>query len=172
MKTGVEGRVSIFQQDVDKFGSRWEALRPKESDLNNREAALKAIATIKERRQEFDAIVEQANTLQRECSHFDVSTYGRCFFIFHFLVLVCDLFPTLLSFSLSSPSFPHPPFSMSNLFPSSFFSLCSSSLFSLSFGISSSSLLLFSLLFRLFLILPPCVTTLSLNTPFHRFRSS
>lgn len=107
MKTGVEGRVSVFQQDVDKFSSRWEALRPKESDLSDRGAALKAIATIKERREELNALIDQAETLKRECSHFEVRSCMWCDSMFSYTFLprpALERFPPFISLQEQNPA--------------------------------------------------------------------
>jgi dynein heavy chain 2 len=70
MRSNVEGRVSTFQQAMHSFASRWEALRPKDEALGSRESAVAAIATIKERRAEFDELASTAGTIGADCKHF------------------------------------------------------------------------------------------------------
>jgi dynein heavy chain 2 len=85
MKGGVESRKDALILSVQKFASRWEALKPKEAALENSALALAAIgmsvsrsidmltsiaATIKEKRIEFDEMVKNAETIKADCDHF------------------------------------------------------------------------------------------------------
>jgi hypothetical protein len=45
MKKGVEGRKDTLNQAVQKFSARWQALKPSDNAINEREQALKAICT-------------------------------------------------------------------------------------------------------------------------------
>eukprot|EP00051_Salpingoeca_urceolata_P021875 m.349048 g.349048 ORF g.349048 m.349048 type:complete len:4259 (-) comp19881_c0_seq4:199-12975(-) len=73
MKAGVESRVEAFNAALEKFTARWEALKPKNVAMDDKDAALSAIKTIKERRAEFDALMETADGIKRDCSHFGVA---------------------------------------------------------------------------------------------------
>lgn len=72
MRSNVEGRVTTFQTAMHSFASRWEALRPKDEALGSRDAAVAAIATIKERRIEFDELASTATTIGADCKHFEL----------------------------------------------------------------------------------------------------
>jgi dynein heavy chain 2 len=72
MRGNVETRISHVQQQMHKFASRWEALRPKDADLGNREAAVLAVASIKARRVEFDELLVLAKNIAADCQHFEL----------------------------------------------------------------------------------------------------
>lgn len=69
MRANVSSRVATFNQALQRFENKWSASKPQDG---NREAALNAVAVIKERRAEFDELCQQYATLQHDCEHFSV----------------------------------------------------------------------------------------------------
>ncbi|CAG5115632.1 unnamed protein product, partial [Candidula unifasciata] len=73
MKSNVQGRVKAFQQEVEKFSARWHQLKPGDDALEGDEATCKkAVAIIKEKRQEYQELEETMNKLISDCNHFDL----------------------------------------------------------------------------------------------------
>ena len=72
MRNNVESRIAGCVQAMEKFSSRWQALRPKDDALNSRETALEAIKIIKDRRQELDELVATAESIGQDCAHFEL----------------------------------------------------------------------------------------------------
>ena len=89
MKGGVESRKEALLVSVQKFAARWDALKPKDGALDKPDLALAAIclffvqspdplqlflksivATIKEKRIEFDELVKASEAIQADCAHF------------------------------------------------------------------------------------------------------
>ena len=65
MCSRVEGEVQAFTQEVDKFSARWEQLKPKADLLDGgREAYTNALASLKDRRRDFDELVKTAEKLK------------------------------------------------------------------------------------------------------------
>ena len=54
MKSNVESRVKAFEQDLEKFAARWNQFKPGDDALDgDRDKCMQAVASIKERKQEF-----------------------------------------------------------------------------------------------------------------------
>lgn len=71
MCSKVEADVQAFAQDLDKFAARWHQLKPQDNLLDaDKEAAANALASLKERRAEFDELLQTAKKLQSDCEHF------------------------------------------------------------------------------------------------------
>lgn len=71
MCSKVEAEVNAFTQELDKFSARWHQLKPKDNLLEaDKEAAANALASLKERRAEFDELLQTSKRLQSECEHF------------------------------------------------------------------------------------------------------
>jgi len=70
MKNNLQSKVDNFSQALSKFSERWEALKPKNIAFDDRQAALDAVTTIKERRLEFDALAASAKSIEHECNLF------------------------------------------------------------------------------------------------------
>ena len=61
----MEGRVSSFSTELEKFSARWHQLKPSQVDLDaGADACLKALSGLKERRAEFDALLKTAEELR------------------------------------------------------------------------------------------------------------
>ncbi|EGD76743.1 dynein heavy chain isotype 1B [Salpingoeca rosetta] len=76
MRSSVNTRAEDFNNTVDKFCAKWEALRPKDADIGDRDAALKAVQTIKEKRKELEELEERATEIRQESDHFGVEVAG------------------------------------------------------------------------------------------------
>lgn len=64
LKQNVASRIQAFQQDVEKFGARWHQLKPKSDALDGeREKLVQAIEFIKEKRQEFNELIQQKDKI-------------------------------------------------------------------------------------------------------------
>ena len=64
MKSNVESRVSAYSQELDKFSSRWHTLKPGDDALDgDHEKCLAAVASIRERRQEFTELENTRSSL-------------------------------------------------------------------------------------------------------------
>ena len=65
MCSRVEGEVRAFMQEVEKFSARWEQLKPKADLLDgDKDAYTSALASLKDRRSEFDELVKTADKLR------------------------------------------------------------------------------------------------------------
>ena len=67
MCSKVEAEVKTFSQALEKFSSRWHQLKPKEDLLGEegeREKGTNALASLKERRAEFDELVATGEKLR------------------------------------------------------------------------------------------------------------
>ena len=64
MKTNVQSRVAAYTQDVEKFAARWHQLKPGNDALDGDKATcMKAVAVIKDKRQEFAELLEARDKL-------------------------------------------------------------------------------------------------------------
>ena len=71
MCSKVEADVQAFTQDLEKFSARWHQLKPEDNLLDgDKEAAANALASLKERRAEFDELMQVSKKLQSDCEHF------------------------------------------------------------------------------------------------------
>ncbi|XP_074620352.1 cytoplasmic dynein 2 heavy chain 1-like [Acropora palmata] len=74
MKSNVESRVQVFQQELDKFSARWHQLKPRDIDeYKDSESCLAAVNSINERRAEFAELEETMKRLIFDCQHFGVA---------------------------------------------------------------------------------------------------
>ena len=65
MSSKVESEVNVYTQELDKFSARWHQLKPREDLLDgDKEGAVNALASLKERRAEFDELCNTANRLR------------------------------------------------------------------------------------------------------------
>lgn len=65
MKKELLSRVDGFQQELERFAARWHQLKPASIDSNaDKKTCIEAINNIKERRTEFNDIVERKQKLQ------------------------------------------------------------------------------------------------------------
>eukprot|EP00049_Salpingoeca_infusionum_P001770 m.50835 g.50835 ORF g.50835 m.50835 type:complete len:4155 (+) comp11193_c0_seq1:125-12589(+) len=72
MQSKVEGRADQFGASVEKFRQKWEALKPSESAMGDRDSALAAIKVIHERMEEFAELKAQGDAILEECQHFNL----------------------------------------------------------------------------------------------------
>ena len=64
MKSNVESRVSAYQQELEKFNSRWHTLKPGDNALDgDHQKCIEAVQSIKERRQEFQELENTRTSL-------------------------------------------------------------------------------------------------------------
>lgn len=66
MTSKVEADVQAFNMDMEKFSSRWHQLKPRDDIASggDEEATAAAIASLKERRAEFNEFMSAANKLR------------------------------------------------------------------------------------------------------------
>lgn len=70
MRQSAAARMSDFNSVVEKFSSKWDALRPKDADIRDRESALTAVKLVKEKRAELDELEATAAEIRQESQHF------------------------------------------------------------------------------------------------------
>ena len=64
MKTNVADRIKALNDDSERLLARWNQFKPKTEVLNeNRDALVKALEFIKEKRQQFDELIETKNKI-------------------------------------------------------------------------------------------------------------
>ena len=80
MCSRVEGEVHTFVQEVEKFSARWEQLKPKADFLDgDRATYTSALASLKDRRNEFDELLKTADKLKLvNTAVIPISTYQDC----------------------------------------------------------------------------------------------
>ena len=68
MSSKVESEIHVFNIEMDKFSSRWHQLKPRDDVATggDKEATASALASLKERRAEFNELVASANRLRCE----------------------------------------------------------------------------------------------------------
>lgn len=65
MKKELMSRVDGFQQELERFAARWHQLKPANIDADaDKKVCIDAINNIKERRTEFNDIVQRKQKLQ------------------------------------------------------------------------------------------------------------
>lgn len=65
MKKELLSRVNGFQQELERFSARWHQLKPANIDADaDTKTCIKAIQNIKDRRTEFNDIVQRKDKLQ------------------------------------------------------------------------------------------------------------
>jgi dynein heavy chain 2 len=69
-KSAIETRVISVQAEIDKFGARWKQLKPEVKDVKTTEGAIKAIAFVVERKQEFKELLTTVEQINVDSAHF------------------------------------------------------------------------------------------------------
>ena len=66
MSAKVDSEVQAFTLELEKFGSRWNQLKPRDdiATSSDKEATAQALASLKERRAEFNELVSTATKLR------------------------------------------------------------------------------------------------------------
>lgn len=65
MKSNVESRLKNYEQDVQKFESRWNQLKPSDAQLDDDPGAgEQAVRLIKEKKQEFEELEATREALE------------------------------------------------------------------------------------------------------------
>jgi len=65
MKTNVESRLKNYEQNVQKFASRWHQLKPSDALLDeDPSAGEQAVQLIKEKKQEFEELETTREALE------------------------------------------------------------------------------------------------------------
>ncbi|XP_041357041.1 cytoplasmic dynein 2 heavy chain 1-like isoform X2 [Gigantopelta aegis] len=73
MRSNVDSRVKAFKQEVEKFTARWHQLKPGDDALEgDHKKCLQAVQTIKEKKQEFQELIDTKQKLLSDCMHFDM----------------------------------------------------------------------------------------------------
>jgi len=66
MSAKMESDIAAFEVEVEKFSARWQQLKPKDElalDRANRDSINNAIASLKDRRKEFNELVTVSQNL-------------------------------------------------------------------------------------------------------------
>lgn len=84
LKVGLAGRITTFRGSIQKFTSRWAALKPTDVSKLSREAAMAVVTALKERRSELNELLAQNTAVQRDCVNFSMEVP-----VFDSLVQVC-----------------------------------------------------------------------------------
>ena len=84
MKKELISRGDGFQQELDRFAARWHQLKPANIDADaDKKVCIQAINNIKERRAEFNDIVQRCEKLKWVLvSYFNHNCFKILFFIF------------------------------------------------------------------------------------------
>jgi dynein heavy chain 2 len=69
-KSAINTRVVSVQVEIDKFGARWKQLKPEVKDVKTTEGAIKAIAFVVERKQEFGELLVTVEQINVDSAHF------------------------------------------------------------------------------------------------------
>ncbi|MGH0159576.1 UNVERIFIED_CONTAM: hypothetical protein FKN15_075087 [Acipenser sinensis] len=74
MKSNVESRVKMYEQELEKFKARWDQLKPNDDiiETGNLEALQKCVQTIKEKKAEFGELENTRKKLIEDCHHFEL----------------------------------------------------------------------------------------------------
>lgn len=65
MKKELQSRVDGFQQELERFAARWHQLKPANIDADaDKKTCIEAVNNIKERRTEFNDIVQRKDKLK------------------------------------------------------------------------------------------------------------
>ncbi|XP_063970614.1 cytoplasmic dynein 2 heavy chain 1 [Lytechinus pictus] len=74
MKSNVESRVDAFRNELEKFSARWNHAKPTPEviESGDKEACLKAVELVKEKKVEFDEMQKTKNSLIFDCKHFEL----------------------------------------------------------------------------------------------------
>lgn len=68
----LKSRIESFNQDIEKLSARWNQFKPKDRDLEDEKKCVEALNTVKERDQEIQEFIKQANKIQEECRNFQI----------------------------------------------------------------------------------------------------
>lgn len=76
MRANVESRLTAFRLEVDKFAARWHQMKPSRDlmETGSGEEFKKALALVKEKKGEFEALQKERESTERDCEHFGLST--------------------------------------------------------------------------------------------------
>lgn len=73
LKSNMKSRIVDFEVQLDKFGSRWKQFRPTDDVVDEGEEKCKAaVQTVKEKRNEFNELLEVKAVIDRDCHHFEI----------------------------------------------------------------------------------------------------
>jgi dynein heavy chain 2 len=73
IKANLNTQVNNLNGDIEKFKLRWDQLKPKEDTMEGDQAKIiSGIKIIKEKRQEWDALMETKTKIISDCSHFGI----------------------------------------------------------------------------------------------------
>ena len=65
MKADAESRINAFNQQLEKFAARWHQLKPQDITLEgDHEVCINAMASLTERRAEFDELLVSMEKLK------------------------------------------------------------------------------------------------------------
>ncbi len=65
MSSKVESEVNVYSQELDKFAARWHQLKPRDEMMDeDKHIAVNALASLRERRAEFDELLKSSNRLR------------------------------------------------------------------------------------------------------------
>ncbi|KAG1684369.1 Cytoplasmic dynein 2 heavy chain 1 [Nymphon striatum] len=74
LKKKVRGEVDRFNKDLERFSAHWQQKKPKDDSLDgNQSEILQKIQVIKEKSEEFQALIDNKNRLMSDCSHFGLA---------------------------------------------------------------------------------------------------
>ncbi|XP_026994578.2 cytoplasmic dynein 2 heavy chain 1 isoform X2 [Tachysurus fulvidraco] len=74
MKSSVSGRISVYLQELQKFRSRWDQLRPTDDVIEScdPDALQRCVERVREKREEFNELENTRTRLLEDCEHFDL----------------------------------------------------------------------------------------------------
>ena len=72
IKNNLQSQSNNFADEVVKFGERWRQFRPSEDQVEETGKIEAAIAKVKEKREEWDVLMEKRNSLRRDYEHFSL----------------------------------------------------------------------------------------------------
>jgi dynein heavy chain 2 len=72
LRKNLESRIKSFNQDIEKLSARWSQFKPRDRDMEDEEKCLSALNLVKERDQEVQEYMKQAQKIQEECRNFQI----------------------------------------------------------------------------------------------------
>ena len=72
VKAEIDTRIVSLNTDIDKFFSRWTALKPKEMDEMDRDAAAEMSKKMREWKEEWDVVEKRIQTVKSDSEHFQM----------------------------------------------------------------------------------------------------
>jgi len=72
VKAEIDNRISMLNQDIDKFYARWSALKPKEKDDLDQQSASEMAKKMKEWKEEWDTLEKRVVTVKGDAEHFQM----------------------------------------------------------------------------------------------------